>query len=112
MLRPTCFIAALLGTAALACGARQHMTETQAASYRAAFSRQPVAIAQKGPAAPATGLDSQEAALISDAYRRSLLPKTIKQPQQITEEPIILVTPPSTSSRYGTMPLAPSVPKE
>ena len=100
----------VFGTAALACGARQHITDTHGKSFEAAYSRQPVQLAKKAPpSGPMTGLDSQEAAIISEGYRKSLVPKSMRQ--QAKDEPIIMIAPP-TQSRYGTVPLAPSVPKE
>lgn len=52
------------------------------------------------------GLDSQEAAIIADSYRRSLAPKG----EKVADDSVILVAPSSASARQ--QPLAPSVPKE
>jgi hypothetical protein len=57
--------------------------------------------------APVSGLDSQEAAVISGAYLRSLAPKNA----QVNEEPMLLVAPPAQGGGYGSTKLAPSVPK-
>jgi hypothetical protein len=87
------------------CGGRkQHLDKHFAQSTVQAFAVQ--RLERSGaPAAAVTGLDSQEAAIISDAYRSRLAPKGVK----VEEEPIILVAPPTRERRY---PLAPSVPKE
>ena len=64
---------------------------------------------QANPAAKAmavTGLDSQEAAIISDSYRVRLAPKGA----EVDEEPVLIVTPQRRETR-AAMP-APSVPKE
>jgi hypothetical protein len=89
--------------ALLACGWRQqHLDQHHGQSYDAAFA------AQQGPAraprAPVTGLDSQEAALISSTYRTSLAPKNAK----VKDDPILVVAPPN---RDRVAPLPPSVPK-
>ncbi len=65
--------------------------------------------AQRAVPAPAaapdvTGLDSQEAAIIADGYRRSLAPKGA----HVEEEPVIMLAPQKPVQRA---PLAPSVPK-
>jgi hypothetical protein len=57
------------------------------------------------PAKAATGLDSQEARIVSTTYRQSLAPKETKP----KEEPYIIVAPPT---QQAMQPLAPSVPKE
>jgi hypothetical protein len=51
------------------------------------------------------GLDSQEAAIISETYRTSLAPKDAKP----KDEPILIVAPPS---RDAPAKLMPSVPQE
>ena len=81
---------------------RDHLTQAYGESFRASFAAQHQT---KEAASAVTGLDSQEAAIISDAYRASLIPKGVKS----AEEPLILVAPPS---RERQQPLAPSVPKE
>ncbi len=93
-----------LGVAALACSNRQHLSDAYASSYDAAFRVQAPAPAG-GPARATTGLDSQEAAIVSDSYRKSLAPKDAKT----TDQPVLYVAPPS---RDYAQPLAPSVPKE
>ena len=95
---------ALVGAAALAaCSTRATITPTQGRSYRAAFERQ-----VSNPAArskPPAGLDSQEAALVAEAYRASLVPKGAG----VREEPVIVVTP---QRQQKAPPLAPSVPRQ
>jgi hypothetical protein len=90
----------------IGCGARAHITPTQGESYSAAFAQQ----APRPPkiAGPVRGLDSQEAAIISSSYRRSLAPKAA----EAKEEPILLVAPPSQQPGGYGMKLAPSVPSE
>lgn len=101
------FPAAALAALALSC-ARQHLTPTQGQSYDAAFAAQraplPPASAKRGAA---VGLDSQEAEIIADSYRRSLAPKDEKP----NEEPIIIVPPPTQGGYQRAPALAPSVPK-
>jgi hypothetical protein len=95
-------------TAALAgpgCGWRkQHIVPGYGSSCDRAFAAQ--AVPRKGgPAQAAAGLDSQEAAIVSQTYRTGLSPKDVKPKDQ----PILLVAPPS---RDGAPKLAPSVPQE
>lgn len=96
-------IAVAIALTGSACGGRkQHLTESYARSYDEAFTAQRGRA--PGPVATAvTGLDSQEAAIISEAYRAGLFPKDVKP----KEEPILYVAPP-TRDRPQT--LAPSVP--
>jgi hypothetical protein len=83
-------------------GRKQHLIPDFGKSFDAAFAAQR---AGTGPAEAVTGLDSQEAAIISDGYRASLAPKG----QKAEEQPLLLIAPPS---RERPQPLAPSVPKE
>jgi hypothetical protein len=87
--------------AALAC-ARDRLTQTHGRSYQAAFARQTANPASK--AQPPNGLDSQEAAIVAESYRRSLAPKGTP----VNEEPVLVVTP---QKREQQAPLAPSVPR-
>jgi hypothetical protein len=87
--------------AALGC-AREQLTKTHGRSFHAAFARQTANPASK--AQPPAGLDSQEAAIIAESYRKSLAPKGT----QVTEEPVLVVTPPQ---RQQPAQLAPSVPR-
>ena len=97
----------VLVAGAFGCGARAHITPTQGQSYSAVFKEQGPAKAKV--TGPVSGLDSQEAAIISTSYLRSLAPKNAQQ----KEEPILLVSPPSQGGGYGgNMKLAPSVPPE
>jgi hypothetical protein len=88
------------------CAARAHITPTQGQAYTAAFAQQAPHLPKI--AGPVRGLDSQEAAIISSSYLRSLAPKT----GQVKEEPILLVAPPSQQAGGYNMKLAPSVPSE
>ncbi len=88
------------------CGWRkQHLTRAHGESYDGAFAAQRERVG-KAPAVAVTGLDAQEAAIISDGYRRGLAPKGSGSAKQ---ESIILMAPPSTNQSYKP---APSVPKE
>jgi type IV pilus biogenesis protein CpaD/CtpE len=92
---------------ALAAGcAREHLTETHGRATRELF-----AVQRANPGAPRgpepkalTGLDSQEATIIADTYRRSLAPEDTR-----VEEPGMLLLEPQ-SNRERQRPLAPSVP--
>lgn len=87
------------------CGWRkQHLTSTHGLSYDAAFDVQRER-RDKPPAVAATGLDAQEAAIISDTYRRGLIP----QGGTARQEPLILLSPAQQSPAYVP---PPSVPKE
>lgn len=91
--------------AAAGCGWRQqHLDPSFGKSYDAAFAAQH-ARAAGPPVAAVTGLDSQEAKIISESYRAHLAPKG----QKVQEEPLIFIAPPS---RERPQALAPSVPKE
>ena len=86
--------------------ARARITPTHGLAYSAAFAQQ--APPRAKVTGPVSGLDSQEAAIISASYRRSLAPKDT----QAKEEPILLVAPPSSQGVGFGMKLAPSVPSE
>ena len=96
--------AAALASLALGC-ARAHLQRSFGQSTEAALMQQ--APARTGAKGAVSGLDSEEAEIIADAYRRSLAPKEVK----VTEEPVIYVAPPSAYSARAPA-LAPSVPKE
>lgn len=105
------WLGAVLGCAlgASGCAAPEHLTEGYGESFRAALERQ--AIQPVGCAAePVSGLDSQEAAIISDSYRRSLLPDG--QSLDNGDDQLIYLAPrPRTNPGNGMMP-PPSVPPE
>ena len=85
------------------CGWRkQHLTADHGKSYAAVLAAQS---ARSAPAEAVTGLDSQEAAIISEGYRSGLAPSG----QKVKEQPVLLVAPPA---RERPQPLAPSVPGE
>lgn len=90
----------------LGCSGRVHITKGHGDSVRAALRAQAAEPAAKRTNA-VEGLDSQEASIIADSYRRSLAPKG----QTVEEEPVIIVAPPSRGTPRQT-PLAPSVPQE
>jgi hypothetical protein len=99
------YIAGVAVALTAGCGWRkQHLRADHGQSYDAAFSAQR-ARSERTPAAVVSGLDSQEAAIISDSYRASLAPRDRK----VEEPPVVLVAPPS---RERPPVLAPSVPKE
>ena len=87
---------------ATGCGWRkQHLTADYGRSYANAFAVQRVTSERAAPAAAVTGLDSQEAAIISDTYRASLAPKGVA----VTEQPVLMIAPQRPAGRP-----APSVP--
>jgi tRNA/tmRNA/rRNA uracil-C5-methylase (TrmA/RlmC/RlmD family) len=87
------------------CGGRAHLTEGHGTAVRAVQHGQAAVPAAKRTNA-IEGLDSQEAAIIADSYRRSLAPKG----EKVEEEPVIFVAPPQRG--MARQALAPSVPKE
>lgn len=99
-------VLAALALAALAgCSWRkQHLTRSFGQSYDSAFDAQRER-RDKPPAVAVSGLDAQEAAIISETYRRGLVPKGGTSRQ----EPLILLSP-ATQQRPYVPP--PSVPKE
>jgi hypothetical protein len=100
-------IFAFVVAAASGCARKAHLTKQFGSSYDAAFATQSPNAAGKTPVAEATtGLDSQEAAIISDSYRTSLAPKGVD-----VGEPPVLVLSPSRGEARSAMP-PPSVPKE
>jgi hypothetical protein len=95
-----------LAVSATGCAARPHITPTQGRASSAAFSQQAPPLAKV--TGPVRGLDSQEAAIVSSSYLRSLAPKAA----EVKEEPMLLVAPPSQQGGSYGMRLAPSVPSE
>jgi hypothetical protein len=94
---------AFLALAAPACSER-HLNKDFGSSYRAAFEAQ-APPRPGGPARPATGLDAQEASIVTQTYRTSLAPKDTKP----RDQPVLIVAPPAQG---GAQKLAPSVPQE
>ncbi|MGI5862208.1 MAG: hypothetical protein ACOX6T_09140 [Myxococcales bacterium] len=94
---------------AIGCAAPEHLTEGYGESFRAALERQ--AIRPAGCAAePVSGLDSQEAAIISESYRQSLLPEG--QSLDDDDDQLIYLAPrPRTNPDNSRMP-PPSVPPD
>jgi hypothetical protein len=98
---------ALLAAAALgasACATQEHLIQNYGDSNRGAFAAQRQRTSAE-PAQPVTGLDAQEAAIISDTYRKSLAPKG----QAVPQEPVMVLNPTGPDARYVP---PPSVPKE
>jgi hypothetical protein len=92
--------------AAAGCSGPKHMSRNHGKAFRAHFERQvanPAALEEAEK-----GLDSEEAAIVAGAYRRSLAPKNARDEDQ--SEVLLLAAPPRGGERQA--PLAPSVPKE
>lgn len=89
------------------CVGPQHLGDGVGRSTRMAFDRQAVRPPSEACAVAVTGLDSQEAAIISDAYRRSLAPKGAA----VEEEPVLFVAPQPANAMNRPLP-PPSVPQE
>ncbi len=102
MIRRCVVVLAVMGSFAGACATPGL---PYGSSVRAAQHAQ--AAAPKKPTGAVEGLDSQEAAIITRTYHRSLAPKG----ERSSDEGVILVSPQSSSGRAAT-PLAPSVPSE
>lgn len=97
---------AIVLTLAAGCGFRQdHLSPGFGESYDAALLAQR-AHPDRTPAAAVSGLDPQEAAIISEGYRRRLAPKG----QKVNEDPLIYLEQQSGLERPPP-PLAPSVPR-
>lgn len=104
--RAMCVVASMVVLTMAGCGWRkQHLTRTHGESYETAFAVQRERVG-KAPAEAATGLDAQEAAIISDSYRQGL---ASKEGGTARQESIILMAPPASNQPY--LP-SPSVPKE
>jgi hypothetical protein len=104
MTRTALFLAAL-ATMPLSGCARQHITSTYARSNSATFRTQ--AVPPQRPKRPDAllGLDSQEASIIANSYRKGI-GGTQAAPSQ--RDQVLIVSP---SGQEGRMPLAPSVPR-
>jgi hypothetical protein len=99
---------AVLLVASLAGCARARITPTHGQAYSAVFARQ--APAKAKITGPVSGLDSQEAAIISLSYRRGLASKET-QPKEEQQSILLLAPPSAQGGGYGAR-LAPSVPSE
>jgi hypothetical protein len=97
------FALGLLLSALPSC-AREHLTETHGRAFNAAFAAQ--APAPATPRKATSGLDSQEASIISGSYFRSLAPKSAND---VKDQPILLLAPPGANGGQPAV-LAPSVP--
>jgi hypothetical protein len=96
---------AVVSLVVVGCAGKPHLIDEYGTSYHAAFAVQADA-RPLGPAQAAAGLDSQDAAIITQTYRASLAPQEAKPKDQ----PILIVTPPSPQG--PAQKLAPSVPQE
>lgn len=85
------------------CAGDRHLGQHHGESYLKAFAAQRLRTGR--PAEAITGLDAQEAAITANNYGETLVPKG----QKYSDEPMILVAPPS---REQPRKLAPSVPRE
>jgi hypothetical protein len=94
--------------ATAACGGRAHLARGFGDSYHAHFALQAIHPDAGNKAPVRLGLDSQEAAIVAESYRRSLMPEGSSQ--QGDEQPMIIVAPPAKGS--GQTKLAPSVPSD
>ena len=99
---------ALAGALAGAAGCdRAHLTASHGRAYNQAFAVQAVNPGRAADAKAVHGLDSQEAAIISSNYRRSLSPKD----QTVADRPQLLMYSPRTGLRDANLP-PPSVPSD
>ena len=97
-------LAAVCALLAAGCGWRQqHIIGAYGQSYDRAFAAQHVRDA-RAPATAVAGLDAQEAAIISQTYRRDLAPKGAK----VEDQSMVILAPPSRDNMQA---LPPSVPK-
>jgi hypothetical protein len=92
--------------AAAGCSGPRHMSRAHGVAYSEHFDRQVANPAAQERAEK--GLDSEEAAIVANAYRRSLAPKGTRENAQ---PEVLLVAPPPAGGQRAT-PLAPSVPKD
>ena len=95
----------LTALGALGCAAPEHLGDGYGRSFDTTLSRQAIRPPEKA-AQPVTGLDSQEAAIISDGYRRSLASKGASP-----EDDSMVYVAPQTNGSNGRATLPPpSVP--
>lgn len=90
--------------AGLGCG-RAHLTGAHGRSTRAVFALQDANAGQTRRAEIPPGLDSQEAGIIAESYRKSLAPKGTA----VDEQPAVMIVQEPSGSKAA--PLAPSVPR-
>ena len=93
-------------TGAASCD-RAHLTASHGRAYERAFAVQAVNPGRAAEAKAVHGLDSQEAAIISSNYRRSLSPKD----HAVADRPQLLMYSPRTGLHDANLP-PPSVPSE
>lgn len=97
-------VAAAVLLAMLGCS-RGSLSTSHGEAYRAVFAKQRGPDRPAGPPEAAAGLDSQEAAIVADTYRRGLAPEGA----DVKEEPVLIVAPQGRDGRPQQ--LAPSVPR-
>lgn len=103
-----CLSSALLTLGAqLGCASRANLTRSHARAYQSAFAQQMAnPVPRQTNLAAIQGLDSQEAAAVSQTYRQSLAPK--EDGAAAANQPMLMVNPRATQP---PAPLAPSVPE-
>lgn len=87
------------------CSSRRPLTEAHGRAYGEYLRRQAVQPSAHRDAVK--GLDSEEAAIVADTYRKGLAPKGARTD---ADSQVLLLAPPRRGERPA--PLAPSVPKE
>ncbi len=104
MTRTALALAALAAMALTGC-ARPHITASYARSSSAAFQTQAVPPQRTKRPDALLGLDSQEASIIANSYRKGIGGTQAPSSQR---DQVLLVSPPGAE---GRMPLLPSVPR-
>jgi hypothetical protein len=90
---------ALLAAALLLAGCyRTHMSPSFGAANRAAFAKQVIDPEAGSKAKPEGGLDSEEAAIISNSYRGSLAPAK----KETARPPMLLITDEAAAKKPGS----------
>lgn len=105
-MRPSLVVVVMVAALAAACSGPRHMSRAHGVAYRAHFERQAANPAAQERAEK--GLDSEEAGIVANSYRRSLAPKGTRE----TAQPEVLLVAPPPSGGARPTPLAPSVPKD
>ena len=73
------------------CGAREHLTRTHGVASHDIFRLQKLRPDAGRNSAPELGLDSQEAAIVAETYRKGLVPKGERSVAD--QQPILFVAP-------------------